>query len=165
MGEKTQANLKKAFQGESEAHFRNRAFAERAEKDGYAQIARLFRAMAEAEAVHSLNVLKLRDVVKDTEANLERAFGTESYAKDEAYPQIIKEAEEEGDRTSALILSRARDVEERHASLYKKALDDLMSERTTDYFVCTVCGYIAETAVPDECPICQAKPEKFKKVD
>ena len=164
MGEKTRANLKAAFQGESEAYFRNRAYAEKADQEGYPQIAGLFRAMAEAEGVHSFNMLRLRDIVKDTESNLERAFGTEGFAKDEAYPKLIRDAEEEGERGVALIMSRARDVEERHAALYKKALGDLMSETRTDYFVCTVCGYIAEDTVPDECPICQAKAEMFKQV-
>jgi rubrerythrin len=164
MGEKTQANVKVAFQGESEAHFRNRAYARVAEKEGYGQIAKLFRAMAEAEAVHALNMLRLRGVVKDTEANLEHAFSTEGFAKDEAYPRLIREAEEEGDRGAALVFARARDVEERHASMYKKAISDMMAEREAEYFVCTVCGYIADGEAPDECPICQAKKEKFEQV-
>lgn len=164
MGEKTQANLKSAFQGESEAYFRNRAYAEKADQEGYTQIASLFRAMAEAEAVHGFNMLRLRGIVKDTETNLERAFGTEGFAKDEAYPKLIREAEEEEEKATALIFSRARDVEERHADLYKKALNDLMSETKTDYYVCTVCGYIAEDEAPDACPICNAKAEKFNKV-
>jgi rubrerythrin len=165
MGEKTQANIKAAFQGESEAHFRNRAYARVAAKEGYTQIAKLFRAMAEAEAIHALNMLRLRGIVKDTETNLERAFSTEGFAKDEAYPRLIREAEEDGDRAAALIFARARDVEERHASLYKKAIADMMGEREAEYFVCTVCGYIEDGQVPDECPICQAKKDKFEKIE
>jgi rubrerythrin len=164
MGEKTQANVKAAFQGESEAHFRNRAYARVAAKEGYAQIAKLFRAMAEAEAVHALNMLRLRGIVKDTESNLEHAFSTEGFAKDEAYPKLIRDAEEEGDRTASLVFSRARDVEERHAALYKKAIADMMAERETDYYVCTVCGYVEDGQAPDECPICLAKKDKFEKV-
>jgi len=165
MEEKTQANLKLAFQGESEAHFRNRAFAEQAEKEGLPQIAKLFRAMAEAEAVHSFNILRLRGIVKDTEANLERAFGTESFAMGTAYPKLIKEAEEEGERTAALIFSRSRDVEEMHATLYKKVINDMFSEREPEYQVCTVCGYITDGPAPDQCPICQAPSDKFKKIE
>ena len=165
MGEKTTANLKRAFQGETEAHFRNRAFAVQADKDGYPQIARLFRAIAEAEAVHSLNVLRLRGIVKDTESNLERAFTTETYAHQEAYPAIIKEAEEEGERAASIAFSQSKDVEEMHASLYKKAMTDMMSDRMSEYHVCTVCGYVTDGPVPDNCPVCQAKAEKFKKVE
>ncbi len=164
MGEKTNGNLKKAFQGESEASFRNKAYAEKADKEGYEQIARLFRAMADAEAVHSFNMLRLRGMVKDTETNLEQAFGSEGFA-DEAYKKIIVDAEEEGEKGAALIFARIRDVEERHAMLYKKALNDMMSDATTDYYVCMVCGYIEDGFVPDECPICQAGADKFTKVE
>ena len=165
MGEKTKANLKLAFQGESEAYFRNIAYAKVAEKEGLPQIAKLFRAMAEAEAIHSLKVLKLRGIVKDTEANLERAFGTESFALEQAYPKLIREAEEEGEKGASIALSQSRDVEEFHAALYKKAINDMMAERESDYHICKVCGYITDGEVPDNCPICQAKAEMFIKVD
>lgn len=164
MGEKTQAGLKRAFQGEAEAYFRNLAYADRADKDGYTQIAHMFRAIAEAEAVHCRNALRLRGVVKDTEANLQAAFERELLAKNEAYPGLIQDAEEEGERGAALIFSRARDVEEFHANIYKKALDHLMEERDTQYYVCGVCGYIADAQIPNECPICQAPKEKFYEV-
>jgi len=164
MGEKTQTALKRAFQGEAEAYFRNLAYADRADKDGFPQIAHMFRAIAEAEAVHCRNALRLRGVVRDTETNLNAAFESELMAKNEAYPGLIKDAESEGERPAALIFARARDVEEFHANIYKKALDHLMEERTTQYYLCTVCGYIADGQIPDECPICQAPPEKFVEV-
>ncbi|NLH49276.1 MAG: rubrerythrin family protein [Myxococcales bacterium] len=164
MGEKTRAGLKIAFQAEAEAYFRNLAFADQAIKDGYPQIAHMFRAIAEAEAVHCRNALKLRGVVKDTETNLQTAFERELLAKNEKYPELIRDAEAEGERPAALIFSRARDVEEMHATIYKHALDNLMEEREALYFVCGVCGYIAEGRIPDECPVCQAKPEKFREV-
>lgn len=161
MGEKTDKNLKLAFQGESEAHFRARAYAEVAEKEGYSQVARLFRAIAEAEAIHAVKMLNLRGIIKDTESNLERSFSTETFAVEQAYPKLIKEAEEEGERGASIAFAQSRDVEEMHASLYKKALNDMMSERLSDYQVCTVCGYITDGEVPDNCPICQAPKEKF----
>jgi rubrerythrin len=164
MGEKTTSNLKKAFQGESEAYFRNLAYAKVAEKEELPQIASLFRAMAEAEAVHSLKMLKLRGIVKDTEANLERAFSTENYALDQAYPDLIREAEEEGEKAALIAFSQARDVEEFHAALYQKAIGDMMADRESKYHVCTVCGYITDGEPPDRCPVCQAPKEKFKKV-
>jgi rubrerythrin len=164
MGEKTQAGLKLAFQGEAEAFFRNTAYAERAAKDGYPQIAHMFRAIADAEAVHCRNALRLRGVVQDTETNLKAAFERELMAKNEKYPALIKDAEEEGERPAALIFSRARDVEEFHANIYKRALDHLMEERQTKYYVCSVCGYIGDGEAPDECPICQAAKEKFHEV-
>jgi len=165
MKDKTAQNLKIAFQGESEAHFRAVAFAQVADKEGYGQIARLFRAIAEAEAVHSLKMLALRGIVKDTEANLERSFGTESFAVEQAYPKLIKEAEEEGERAAAAVFAFSRDVEETHAALYKRAMNDMLSERDSEYHVCTVCGYITDGPVPAECPMCGAKREKFKKIE
>jgi len=164
MAEKTQAGLKLAFQGEAEAYFRNLAFAEQAEKDGYAQIGHMFRAIAQAEAVHCRNALKLRGVVKDTETNLKTAFERELLAKNEKYPALIKDAEDEGERPAALIFARARDVEEFHANIYRRALDHLMEERQTKYYVCAVCGYIADGEPPDVCPICQAARDKFHEV-
>jgi rubrerythrin len=165
MKEKTTINTKLAFQGEAEASFRTRAFANVAEKEGYEQIARLFRAMSEASAVQCLNMLKLRGIVKDTENNLEQAFSTETYALEEAYPKLIQDAEDEGEKRAAVVFSQARDVEEMLAALYKKAMADMMADRTSEYHVCTICGYISDFGAPDSCPICGAKAAMFKLVD
>lgn len=164
MGEKTQKNLKLAFQGESEAYFRNQAFAKAADKEGYPQVGKLFRAIAEGEAVHCFSILKLRGLVKDTEANLERAFGSETFAVEEAYPNLIKDAEAEGEKSAAVVFSHHRDVEEFHAALYKKAINDMMADRESDYHVCMICGYITDGEVPDNCPVCQAPKGKFQPV-
>ncbi len=164
VGEKTLANLKIAFQAEAEAYFRNLAFAEQADKDGYKQIAHMFRAIANAESVHCRNALRLRGIVKDTETNLNAAFERELMAKNEKYPEMIKIAEAENERPAALIFARTRDVEEMHASIYKKALDHLMEERETQYYICSVCGYVADGAIPEECPVCGAEADKFFEV-
>jgi rubrerythrin len=164
MGKKTDSNLKRAFAGEAEAHFRALAFAEVAKKEGYEQISRLFAAIAKAESVHAHRALRLRKLISDTEANLERSFGTETFAQEEAYPQMILEAEEEGEKAVAIAFAHARDVEQTHASLYKKAITDMMAERESQYNVCMTCGYITDNTVPDNCPVCQAPKDKFKLV-
>jgi rubrerythrin len=164
MGEKTQAALKAAFQGEAEAYFRNLAYAARADKDGYTQIAHMFRAIAEAEAVHCRNALRLRGLVSDTETNLQKAFESELAAKNEYYPELIKIAESEDERPAAVIFARTRDVEEMHSEIYKKAMNDLMEDRAASYYLCSVCGFIADGQIPDECPICQAPAGKFYEV-
>ena len=164
MGEKTEQNLKIAFRGEAEAHLRNVGYAERAAKEGWAQLARMFSAIAEAERVHCLNALRLMKVIHDTEANLAAAFDSELKAKNDYYPPMIRDAEAEGERAAALIFSRARDVETMHAAIYKRALDKVMKEESVDYHVCQVCGYVAEGGAPDQCPICNAKREMFKAV-
>jgi len=164
-GGKTFANLRAAFTGEAKAIARNRLFSEIAVEDGYLQIGRLFRAVSEAEGVHAKNALRLLGEARTTEENLKQAFENEIRAKGEHYPLFIKEAEEEGEPKASQAFSHARDVEERHGLLYKSALNSLMQEEEFDYYVCQVCGYVAERAAPDHCPICMARREFFKKVE
>ena len=163
MGSKTEANLAHAFAAESKASARNSAFAQKADAEGYDQIGRLFRAVAEAEAVHARRFLMhLRGKIGTTEENLETAFQNEIRANSEEYPRLIQEADEEGREPVVKALAQARDVEDRHAELYKKAMNDMLSEKETSYYVCQVCGYVAEDQAPQACPICGAVESKFK---
>jgi len=158
--------LKEAFAGESKAHVRNLAFGKKAEEDGFPQVARLFKAVAEAERVHAAEYLKyLEGVIGETEDNLKAAFESEIKAKTDIYPPLIQEAFSLKREDVAWSFSRSRDVEERHAKLYKDALDAMITEKETEYHVCQVCGYIFEADLPDECPVCRAKKENFKRVD
>ncbi|MFA6451376.1 MAG: rubrerythrin family protein [bacterium] len=161
---KTEENNRKAFEGEAKAHVRIQAFAQQAEKDGYVQIAKLFRAVAEAERVHAMRHLKNLKLVKSTEENLKYSFESETTVNELVYPQMIKDAIEDGDKVSTITFTHARDVEETHAALYKKALDHLMNEVETAYHVCKVCGYISDGEPPDACPVCGAKKEMFYEV-
>jgi len=162
-GTKTLKNLKAGFVAESQANLRNLAFAMKAEQEGYSQVARLFRAIAEAESVHAFNHFRLLDAVSSTQENLESAFERENLAAS-TYPQFIREANEEGNTSVATILGYSRDVEKGHAKLYKKALAHTMAEEETEYYVCQVCGYVSDGVLPDVCPICGAPKEKFRKV-
>lgn len=165
MSGKTEKNLAYAFAAESKASVRNATFARKAEMEGYSQIARLFRAVSDAESVHARRYLMLmRGKIGSTEENLEAAFQNEIKANVEEYPKLIKEAAEEENRNVLKALSQARDVESFHAELYKKALNDMVSDRETEYFVCQVCGYISEDEAPDKCPVCGAVTEKFRQV-
>ena len=166
MGEKTRRNLYEAFVGEAKAHFRLLAYAEKAEEEELPQIAALFRAVAEAERVHTVRNLQLLGevVVEDTETNLQASFQREEKASGVFYPQFIREAEEEGDRRAVISFSQARDVEEGHAALYKRALRHMMADTTPVYYVCEVCGYVAEGEAPERCPVCNAKREQFRLV-
>lgn len=166
MGEKTHNNLYTAFVGEAKAYHRLLAFARKAEEEDYPQIAKLFRAIAAAEGVHADRHLQLlgEAVVKSTDDNLQSSFRRETTVNEMYYPQFIREAEEEKERAAALTFSQARDVEEGHAALYKHALSAMLRDETQDYTVCQVCGYVAEWEAPDQCPICNAKREKFRLV-
>ena len=162
-GTKTLNNLKAGFIAESQAHLRNLAFAMKAEQEDYSQVARLFRAIAEAEAVHAFNHLRLLGAVSNTQDNLESAFERENLAAS-TYPQFVRSANEEGNTSVAKTFSYSRDVEKGHANLYKKALAHMMAGEETEYYVCQVCGHVSDGALPDECPICGAPKEKFRKV-
>ena len=165
MPESTEKNLAFAFAAESKASVRNATFATKADMEGYQQIARLFRAVSEAESVHARRYLMLmRGKIGSTEENLETAFQNEIKANVEEYPELIRTAAEEGNKTALKAFSQARDVESTHADLYKKAINDMVAERETDYYVCQVCGYVSEDHAPDKCPICGADKEKFKRI-
>jgi len=163
MGDKTRRNLYDAFVGEAKAHHRLLAFARKAEEEGYPQIAKLFRAVATAEGVHAERHLRLlgEAVVQSTEANLQSSFERESTVNQVTYPEFIREAEEEGESMAAVTFGQARDVEERHAALYKQALSAMLRDEAYSYYVCPVCGYVAEREAPEKCPICGAKREEF----
>ena len=163
MSDKIEKNLAYAFAAESKASVRNATFAKKAEMEGYDQIARLFLAVSDAESVHAHRYLLLmRGKIGSTEENLETAFQNEIKANVEEYPKLIKDASEAGNSSVLKAFSQARDVESRHAELYKKALNDMVSDRETDYYVCQVCGYISEDEAPKRCPICGAVKHKFK---
>lgn len=166
MGGKTQGNLYTAFVGEAKAHHRLLAFARKADDEGYPQIAKLFRAVAAAEGVHVERHLRLlgEAVVQSTEENLQSSFERETTVNEVYYPQFIREAEEEGERAAVLTFSQARDVEEGHAAIYKHALSAMLRDETHGYYVCQVCGYVAEREPPDQCPVCGAKRGQFRLV-
>lgn len=166
MSEKTEKNLAYAFAAESKAAIRNDAFGKKADKEGYSQIARLFRAVSDAESVHARRYLLLmRGKVGSTEENLDAAFHNEIRANVEEYPKLIKDATDEDNQGALRAFSNARDVESRHAELYKKAMNDMLADRETRYYVCQVCGYIAEDDPPENCPVCGAVKAKFKLVE
>ena len=163
MSEETEKNLAYAFAAESKASVRNETFARKADAEGYAQIGQLFRAIAAAESVHARRYLMLmRGKIGSTEENLESAFEHEIKANVEEYPRLIKEASDEGVSSVFTAFSQSRDVEDRHAELYKKAMSDMLSDRGTDYYVCQVCGYVSEDEAPEKCPVCGAVQTKFK---
>ncbi len=162
---KTEKNLADAFAGESQANRKYLAFAKKADAEGYKQVAKLFRAAAEAETVHAHNHLKEMGGIKSTKENLGEAINGESYEFQKMYPRMIEDANAEGNKGALRTFNYANEVEKIHAALYQKALDDLGKNAETDYHVCQVCGYTAEGDAPDECPVCKAKKQAFKKVD
>lgn len=162
----TQDNLKEAFAGESQANRKYLAFADKADQEGYKQVAKLFRAAADAETVHAKNHLRVMGGVGRTDDNLRSAISGETSEFKDMYPEFIRQAKMEK-VSDAVILSFdiANQVEKIHAGLYKNALDDLGRNRETDYHVCQICGNTVEGEAPDRCPVCNAPKEMFRKVD
>ena len=164
MKEKTASNVHEAFVGEAKAFQRLLMFSRKAEQEDLPQIAHLFRAVAAAEGVHSRRHFGLLESVADTQTNLERAFQSETTVNGVLYPKMLQEAEQEGEEVAALVFSQARDIEEEHVNLYKRALNNLIAQRSTEYYVCSVCGHVAEREAPETCPICGAPKSAFERI-
>ena len=158
---KSEQNLKDAFAGESQANRKYLAFAEKADKEGYSQTARLFRAAAAAETVHAHSHLRALKGVGSTADNLKEAIAGETYEFQSMYPPMIDGAKEEGHKAAERSFTYANAVEKVHAGLYQKALDNLEDLEAVDYYVCSVCGHTVEGEPPDECPVCKAKKKAF----
>ena len=160
----TSENLKEAFAGESQANRMYLAFAQKAEKDGFAQVAKLFRAAAAAETVHAHAHFRVMGGVKDTQANLQTAIEGEGYEFKQMYPKFLSEAKAESNKTAVISFKYAQAVEEIHHGLYSKALEAVKSGEDlpeTKFFVCSVCGNTVEGSAPDECPVCGSSKERF----
>jgi len=164
----TKSNLESAFAGESQANRKYLFFAEKADAEGHQQVARLFRAAAEAETVHARNHLKALDSIKSTADNLKAAVGGEQYEFTEMYPGFIKQAKAEGKGDAERSFDLANRVEKIHHGLFRSALEKLDKGQAAGdkkFYVCQVCGYTVEGEAPDKCPVCGAARKMFKAVE
>ena len=164
---KTRDNLKEAFAGESQANRTYLAYGERAAKDGFEQVAKLFRAVAAAETIHAHAHLRAMDGVKSTAENLSEAAAGEKYEFEEMYPPMVATAEEEGDRRATISMKNAMEVEKVHHDLFNDALEAVAAGNDMEQApirVCPVCGHTVVGDAPDECPVCKAKGEKFMEI-
>ena len=164
-GSESEKDLLNAFAGESQANRKYLAFAKQAEKEGHPQVAKLFRASAEAETIHAHNHLRTVGGIKDTAENLKEAIAGETHEFKKMYPEMIEHSKKEGLKSAERTFNFANETEKVHAALYQHALDNLDSLEGVDYYVCSVCGYTCENEPPDKCPICKAKAAAFFKVD
>jgi len=152
----TEDNLKTAFAGESQANRKYLAFAKKAEKEGFANIAKLFKTAAEAETIHALGHFESLDGVGSTVDNLKAAFGGETHEYTEMYPPMIEQAQAEGHK-GARMMRYANQAEAVHASLYAKALEAAASGvdiNDTQFYLCPFCGNVEAGSPPDKCSIC-----------
>lgn len=160
-------NLWAAFAGESQANRKYLAFAKKAEEEGYPQIAKLFKAAAEAETVHAHAHLRALGEVKSTLENLKAAMAGESHEFHSMYPEFVKLAEKEGHKAALTSFKFAMAVEKTHYDLYEKAFKTLESGKdlpAAAVYVCPVCGHTEEGHAPDKCPVCGVAKEKFNQI-
>ena len=162
---KSLANLQEAFAGESQANRKYLAFAKQADAEGFVQVAKLFRAAAEAETVHAHSHLKVMGGIKGTKENLQEAIEGETHEFRSMYPLMITEADQEGNAPAVRTFTFANEVEKVHAGLYTNALQSLGKEgEVFDYFVCSICGHTVEKAAPEKCVVCGAGSKAFFQV-
>ncbi len=165
---KSMESLAAAFAGESQANRKYLAFAEAADKEGHAQIAKLFRAAAHAETVHAMTHLKTMGGVKSTLENLQEAISGENYEVMNMYPEFIQYAEQENEKRALSSFKKAYEVEKVHEALYRKALEGLEAGsdegESYDYYVCPVCGFTHARTAPEKCPVCGVPAAKFEKI-
>jgi rubrerythrin len=160
----TSDNLKEAFAGESQANRKYLAFAKKAEDEGFTQVARLFRAAADAETVHAHAHLRVMGGIRSTQYNLQEAIEGEGHEFKKMYPDFIAEAEKDGNKPAIISFKNALAVEEIHHGLYGEALNAVNSGSDlpeTRIYVCQVCGNTVKGQAPDKCPICNAAMDKF----
>ncbi len=166
MKEKSEENLKNAFAGESQAHMKYLAFADKAEKENLTNVARLFRANSFAEEIHATNHLRTLSGIGKTSENLKAAIEGETYEVEEMYPTFISMAQEEQEKGAETVTKWALEAEKVHAGLYKKAKESVDNGEDMEFQpiqVCQVCGFTVEGEAPDQCPLCGSPKEKFSR--
>ena len=173
----TESNLISAFAGESQAHMRYQIYADRAEKSGYDNIARLFRGVAYAEMIHSGNHYKAiqhkGDITtvsgalfgsRTTSEDLQNGIDGEHHEIDEMYPAFMEVAKMQKEYAAEISFKFAWEAEKTHAAFFERAKDAADQDKDLELgeiSVCQVCGYTVEGEIPERCPICKAKKNRF----
>jgi rubrerythrin len=165
MDERLKEAFHKIYESEAKAALRLKIFAKKADQEDLPQIAKLFRVIGFSEEIHGERALRMLREIKDTDTNLKESFQSETSIAGVAYDHFVEIAGEIGDITASTIFSNSKDVEDDHANLYKKAINHLIGERETTYYVCQVCGYVSDGVCPEVCPICSAPKEQFEKFE
>lgn len=166
MHKMTEDNLKAAFAGESQAHMKYKIFAERAEKEGKPNVAKLFNAISFAEKIHAFTHLRELKGIGKTGENFDTAIAGETYGIEEMYPAFKAVAELQDEKSAIRSIDYAVAAEKDHAQFYKRAKESVYNEKDLnigDIWVCSVCGHTVEGEPPDICPVCKVKKEMYVK--
>lgn len=159
-GTKTEANLKAAFAGESQARNKYSYFASQAKKDGYEQIAAIFEETAHNEKEHAKMWLKELNGIGNTAENLKAAADGENYEWTDMYDEFAKVAKEEGFDRIAYLFEAVGKIEKEHEERFKKLLENVEEGKVFEagevkIWKCRNCGHIVVgTKAPEICPVC-----------
>jgi len=168
MHKMTEKNLKDAFAGESMAYMKYHNFSSIAEKEGFKNVARLFRAIAFAEVVHASNHMKALGLMKKSSENLVTAIDGENYEVNEMYPAFKAVADLQEEKKAQVSFKYALDAEKIHEKMYKDTkvkVDEGKDIELGPVYICDNCGYTVENGAPDYCPICGVKKDRFVEFD
>jgi rubrerythrin len=166
MEKTSETNLQAAFAGESQAHMKYLNFADKAEKEGLPNVARVFQAASFSEQIHASNHLRTLEGIQGTIANLDGALGGETFEIEHMYPDYMAVAEKQGEKKALRSMNAALEAEKVHAKLYSAAKQSVAAGKdvaTVDIWVCTACGFMMEGEPPEACPVCKAPKAKFRK--
>ena len=166
MEKMTEDNLQAAFAGESQAHMKYLNFADKAGKEGFPNVARLFQAASFAEQMHASSHLRALEGIQGTAANLGAALGGETFEIEQMYPAYKAVAEAQGEKRALRSMDWALAAEKVHAKLYAEARQSVEAGKDVaaqDIWVCISCGFTMEGVPPDKCPVCGVSKEKFRK--
>lgn len=178
---KTIDNLQAAYKGEVTAKAKYIAYAQKAEQEGFPQIASLYRAVSAAEHIHAGNhqsvlaeskvvvpTIKPEFTVKTTKENLAGDIKGEAYEATSMYPSFIKSAENAGNQIGIVSLTYAMKTEKKHNLMYTTALNALENNSVKTlpsvFYVCSLCGNTYANKAPARCTFCMTKSEKFMKI-
>jgi rubrerythrin len=164
MKKMTEENVKSALAGESQAHIKYLAFADKAGAEKLPNVARAFKANAYAEQVHAINHFKALGGIGTTKDNLDAAVGGENFEVEEMYPAYLVVAQAQGEKTAEMFFNWALAAEKIHAGIYRGARSAVETGRDIEFkpvHVCSVCGFTMEGDAPDKCPVCGTPKDKF----
>lgn len=170
--------LHSAYGGESMAHMRYLIWGDIADKEGFTNVGRLFRAIAYAEQVHASNHFReIGGSTADatvtagavfgngkTAENLQGAINGELHEVEQMYPVYLNAAEFQDEKGAKRSFHYALEAEKIHADLFQKALDAVKAGKDMELekiYICPVCGHTVLDAAPEKCPVCGAKQEKY----
>ncbi len=165
---KTDDNLKTAFAGECQAYIRYTLFAAKADTEGYPELAKLFRAAAQAEMVHARNHFSVMGGLGTTKDNVLAAATSEHYEITRVYPGFIEDAQVDRNENARITFDLAFKVEQSHNDIFEKAFSTTKSGQriaNETWYVCQVCGNTVTKEAPAKCSVCNNSSEKFNKVD